>query len=156
VAHQNGVVERQTSSQLNSVARWLAHCAFIQTFGVVVRVVTWAACAETSSAQTFSWSADKEERAIRRIRQFQIQHQLSTVAVGVSIDGEVLFAGNLDKSGSTAPEGTKTRYRIGCVSKQVTAAAILALIEDGTPLPSSGLPFTLDTTLADLAPRSML
>lgn len=50
------------------------------------------------------------------------------------------------------PDGQKTRYHIGSLTKQFIAAATIALIEDGTVVPSTGLPFTLDTTIRDLEP----
>src|SRR6516162_5157538 len=89
------------------------------------------------SANAFSWDAAKEERALQRMKQFQLQYKVPTVAMSISIDGKILLARGTDSTGSIVPEGEKIRYHIGSVTKHVTAAAILALIEDGTVVPSS-------------------
>jgi D-alanyl-D-alanine carboxypeptidase len=104
------------------------------------------------SANAFSWDAAKEERALQRMRQFQAHNRVPTVAASVSINGQVFLSKAVGDRGAIMPDGEKTRYHIGSVTKQFTAAATLALIEDRTIVPSTGLPFTLDTTLADLAP----
>jgi CubicO group peptidase (beta-lactamase class C family) len=110
-----------------------------------------ALLAYVGAPNTFS-SEMKEERALQRMRQFQAHNQVPTVAASVLIDGEVFLAKAVGTGGFIVPDGEKTRYHIGSLTKQFTAAAILALIEDGTVVPSTGSPFTLETTIRDLEP----
>jgi CubicO group peptidase (beta-lactamase class C family) len=98
------------------------------------------------SANAFSWDGTKEKRALDRMRQFQTQNQVPTVAASIVIDGKTFLSRVVGAGGAVDPDGEKTRYHIGSVTKQFTAAAILALIEDGTMVTSTGTPFSLNTT----------
>jgi CubicO group peptidase (beta-lactamase class C family) len=108
--------------------------------------------AHVGVANAFSWDAIKEARALDRMREFQANNRVPSLAVSASIDGKVVMLKTIGAGGLQISGGEKTRYHIGSVTKQITAAAILALIEDGTIVPSTGLPFTPDTTLGELAP----
>jgi CubicO group peptidase (beta-lactamase class C family) len=113
----------------------------------------FALLAHGGAANAFSWDASKEHAALERMREFQTNNQVPSLAVSVSVDGKVVMSNAIGGGGSLVPDGDQTRYHIGSVTKQFTAAAVFALIEDGTIVPSTGLPFTLDTTIGELAPR---
>src|SRR5687767_6528032 len=104
------------------------------------------------AASAFSWNSTKEQQAQKLVKQFQGLHQVPSVAVSITVEGNSVFARSFDMRGSIVPAGEDVRYHIGSVSKQFTAAAVLALIEDRTIVPSSNLPITLDTPLSDVFP----
>jgi CubicO group peptidase (beta-lactamase class C family) len=112
----------------------------------------FALLAHGGAANAFSWDASKEHGALERMAQFQANNQVPSLAVSATIDGKVVLSKAIAGGGSVLPDGQNTRYHIGSVTKQFTAAAVLALIEDGAVVPSTGLPCTLDTTLGELAP----
>jgi D-alanyl-D-alanine carboxypeptidase len=119
------------------------------------QLLVWAALAllgHAGPANAFSWDAAKEHAALERMRQFQTNNQVPSLAVSASIDGKLVLLKAIGAGGSLTPDGEKTRYHVGSVTKQITAAAILALIQDGTIVPSTGQPFTVETSLGELAP----
>ena len=101
----------------------------------------------------FSWDESKAQDAVELVRQFQTSHKVPSVAIGIALDGQEVLAKGLDAKGSVVEGAENVRYRIASVSKQFTAAAILALIEDKAIIPSTHLPITLDTVLSDIFPR---
>ena len=104
-------------------------------------------------ANAFSWDPTKEQQAQQLVKQFQVLHQVPVAAVSITVDGNPVLARSFDIDGSIVPRGEEVRYHIGSVSKQFTAAAVLALIEDRTIVPSTNLPITLDTSLSELFPN---
>ena len=104
-------------------------------------------------ANAFSWDPTKEQQAQQLVKQFQVLHEVPSVAVSVTVDGVPVLARSFGIEGSIVPAGEKVRYHIGSVSKQFTAATVLALIEDRTIVPSTNLPMTLDTSLSELFPN---
>ncbi|MET0671011.1 MAG: serine hydrolase domain-containing protein [Xanthobacteraceae bacterium] len=107
----------------------------------------------TGVASAFSWNSMKERQAQQLVKQFQVLHQVPSVAVSITVDGNPVLATSFDTDGSIVPRGEDVRYHIGSVSKQFTAAAVLALIEERTIVPSTNLPITLDTSLSELFPN---
>jgi CubicO group peptidase (beta-lactamase class C family) len=112
----------------------------------------FALLAHCGPANGFSWDALKEHAALQRMAQFQATTHVPSLAVSAIIDGTVVLSKAIAADGSVIPDGQNTRYHIGSLTKQFTAAAVLALIEDGTIVPSTGLSLTLDTTIGELAP----
>jgi CubicO group peptidase (beta-lactamase class C family) len=108
--------------------------------------------ASIGAANAFSWNTDKEKLALDLIRQFQKAHKVPSIAASVTLNGQTVLAKGLDPAGSPAPRGEDARYHIGSVTKQFTAAAILAMIEDKVIVPSTGKPLTLDTNGLELFP----
>jgi CubicO group peptidase (beta-lactamase class C family) len=86
------------------------------------------------------------------LRQFQAQHKVPSIAVSVTVDNATVLAQGLNLDGSIASRGEAVRYNIGSVTKQFTAAAILALIQDKAIVPSTNAPLTLDTPGIDIFP----
>jgi D-alanyl-D-alanine carboxypeptidase len=110
----------------------------------------------TNCANAFSWNAAKEHQALQLVKQFQALHQIPSVASGITVNGKTVLTSSIGDSGSIIPSGEDMRYHIGSVTKQITAAGILALIEDRTIVPSVNLPITLDTTLEEIFPHNDL
>lgn len=108
--------------------------------------------ASMGPAFAFSWETTKEQQALQLARQFQSLHHVPSLSLSVAVSGKTVLAKGLSKGGAIVPGGEEIRYRIGSVTKQITAAAILALIEDSAVVPSTGLPLTLNTTLSDIFP----
>lgn len=108
--------------------------------------------ATISTADAFSWNTDKEKLALDLVRRFQATRKVPSIAVSVTLDGRTVLAKGLDAAGSPAPRGEDVRYHIGSVTKQFTAAAILAMIEDKVIVPGTGKPLTLDTNGLELFP----
>lgn len=106
-------------------------------------------CAEAANA--FSWDQAREQQALQRVKAFQARHKVPSVAVSLTVDGTVVFATGINADGSERP-AQEVRFRIGSLTKQFTAATILALIEDKAIMPSSNAPFALDTPLSAMFP----
>src|SRR5689334_11195068 len=103
-------------------------------------------------ANAFSWDSTKEQRTLQLVRDFQAAHKVPSIAVGVTVEGKAVLTRGLDVTGEIVPGGESVRYNIGSVTKQFTAATILAMIEDKTIVPKTNLPLTLDTTGVELFP----
>ena len=103
-------------------------------------------------ASAFSWDSTREQQAQKLVRDFQILHQVPSIAISITVNGNSAVERSFDIDGSIIPKGELVRYHIGSVSKQFMAAAALALIEDRTIVPSTSSPMTLDTTLSELFP----
>lgn len=78
-----------------------------------------------------------------------LQHRTPTVAVGVGINGQLVFASGFGNIAPGVPAGPNTVYHIGSVTKQFTAALILQLIEQGWIIPFSGQPLQLSSPVQD-------
>jgi CubicO group peptidase (beta-lactamase class C family) len=103
-------------------------------------------------AQGFSWDASREQQALQLVRNFQVLHSVPSVALAITVDGKVVLARGIDATGKTVPGGEEIRYRIGSVTKQFTAAGVLALIEDKAMVPSINVPISVDTDLSEIFP----
>src|SRR4029079_7131355 len=101
-------------------------------------------------ANAFSWSSAKEQRVLQLVREFEAALKVPSIAVSVTVNGNAVLAVGLDGNGSAVPGGEAVRYNIGSVTKQFTAAAVLAMIEDREIVPNTKVPLTLDTTAIDL------
>lgn len=72
------------------------------------------------------------------------------VSVSLHVNGNPVFEHAQGFVGPGVPATTTTRYPIASLTKQITAAAILALQEDGAIVPYSKQPFTIDTPVNTL------
>lgn len=103
-------------------------------------------------AAAFSWNSSRQEQSQQLVKKFQVQHQVPSISVGIVVGGKPVLQTSFNIDGSADPAGVTTRYHIGSVSKQITAAAVLALIEDKTAVPSAGSLLSLDTPLSAIFP----
>lgn len=102
------------------------------------------------SALAFSWTPRIERRAVALIEELRVRKQVPSIAFSVTLDDTIVLSRDI---GVTAPRSGPTgtmAFSIGSISKQFTAAAVLALIEDRAIVPMTGKPLTLDTPLTDL------
>jgi CubicO group peptidase (beta-lactamase class C family) len=77
------------------------------------------------------------------------QGQAPAISVGVSLNGTPVFATGAGNASGGKPANETTGYQIGSLSKQLTAATMLALIEK-----KGGSTFSLDTKVVDTLPDS--
>lgn len=101
-----------------------------------------------------AWTARKTsevEQIVARFLKFRSPNgaRPPAISVGVSVGGELVVARGWGEASPGVEADAKTVYRVGSITKQFTAAAILKLIEDEAKL---GLPspLTLDRPLRDL------
>jgi CubicO group peptidase (beta-lactamase class C family) len=104
-------------------------------------------CALLQSAAAGAWTnADKQWADNYLVR--ATMRSTPTIAACIAKDGMIIYSG---AAGNIAP-GVKatpqTIYRIGSVSKQFTAAGILALIEDGATVPTDNSKFAISSNVS--------
>lgn len=102
-----------------------------------------------SNAWAFSWDAAKQNQVLYLMQHYRLLRSAPLVAVSITVDGRVMFAEAIDVAGNLVPGGENIRFRIGSVTKQFTAAGILAMIEDGATVPLTVKKVGLDTSLSD-------
>lgn len=73
-----------------------------------------------------------------------------SVSVAIGRDGVLLYAGGAGSAGLGREATADTVYRIGSVTKQFTAAAVLRMIAKGALAPRTQTPLTLDTEIGDI------
>ncbi|MFN0219969.1 MAG: serine hydrolase domain-containing protein [Hyphomicrobium sp.] len=124
-------------------------------FGRIVLILA-AIAAQPSAAAALSWSVAKESQAKDLIARFlrpgpgQFPSRPPALSIAVGIDGKLAMADGFGEAATGSPATARTVYRIGSLTKQFTAAAILKLIEDGARAPASGAPLTLDMQVTDI------
>jgi len=120
---------------------------------LLIPAVVAGLLAGLGAAHGFSWDATKRQQALERIRDFQTRNRVPSIAVSVTVGDTTVLLTDLDAGGTAVPEGEdRIRYRIGSVSKQFTAAAVLALIEDKVRVPASNAALQLTTPLSEIFP----
>ena len=93
------------------------------------------------------WNSQRSKAADALLAQ-NITSKAPTISACVAIDGNVVYANAVGNIAPGVPATAQTIYRIGSLSKQFTAAGILALIEDGAVVPSNQSKFGLDDNLS--------
>lgn len=102
-----------------------------------------------------SWSEEKAHRALAIAEHFLRPQGSSPIrppalSFAIGLDGKLLYSGGVGSAGLGRPATADTVYRIGSVTKQFTAAAVLRMIEQGATAPRSRAPITLDTRIDDM------
>lgn len=102
-----------------------------------------------------SWSEAKAVRAQEMVEHFLTPRGRSPIrppglSVAIGLGGELVFARGAGSAGLGRHAAADTVYRIGSLTKQFTAAAVLRMIEKGAVAPRSGAPLTLDTKIDDI------
>lgn len=107
-------------------------------------VMTDAAALPTNGSHLSSTALDEVDATLRRLHK---DYGLPALSAAVMKDGRLVFAHAYGYSevGSQRPVEPTDMFRIASVSKVITGAAILRLIEDGVICPISGQPLTLET-----------
>lgn len=128
-----------------TLAVLLAGAAVLAVAGVAVWVfVLWSAAkvpvhentasvpsrADASPSERFRGPA---EHARQRARTLVVEHNLPGLSVAVAIDGEIAWAEGFGwaDAGKEAPVTPRTRFRLGALSKPVTAVAAARLHDEG-------------------------
>lgn len=119
--------------------------------GKVAEILALATCLSvaTSPADAFTWSDIQQQQAIQLIAEYRASRNIPSLAVSVTINGTPVFVDAFTPAGMTGPGGGNAIYQIGSLTKQFTAAGILALIQDQATVPSTHAPISLDTPLTD-------
>lgn len=123
------------------------------TLGVLaIALVTLIASSSTASA----WS-DKHAARVRAVlAKFLDPPSPSDVprppalSIAIGIEGDVVMAEGFGEAAPGFPASANTRYRVGSLTKQLTAAAVLRLIELRAIAPLSSKPITLDTKVSEI------
>lgn len=95
----------------------------------------------TASAQT--WSALKEQAVLDLLQRY-VASGVPSIAVGITLRGTAVLESAVGEAAPGLAATGHTAYRIGSVTKQFTAAAVLALQEDGATVRYNGRRFTID------------
>jgi CubicO group peptidase (beta-lactamase class C family) len=108
-----------------------------------------AFCVVPAHAQ--AWSPEKTTLATVKMKSLvgPAAGQAPGVAVGVSINGNPVFATGAGEAFPGTPATEATAYQVGSLTKQLTAATMLALIEK-----KGGAAFSLETRVKDTLPDS--
>ncbi|MEQ1647040.1 MAG: serine hydrolase [Hyphomicrobiaceae bacterium] len=72
------------------------------------------------------------------------------LSVAVAIDGEYLFSRGFGEARPGVRADAETRFHIGSLTKQLTAAAVLLAVERGAHIRATGKTLKLDTVLSDV------
>ncbi len=108
-------------------------------------LLTAVAFAAIGSAQA-AWNQNRATAADTTLSQI-VTSAVPSVSACVTIDGVVVYEKAFGNSAPGVAATPQTIYRIGSLSKQFTAAAILALIEDSAVVPKDGSPFGLQSNV---------
>ena len=116
-----------------------------------VFVVASIALAGVAPANAEGWSQEKATFATAKMQSLigTAKGQTPAVSVGVSINGNAVFTIGAGAASSGTPATEFTAYQIGSLTKQLTAATMLALIEK-----KGGTKFSLETKVKDTLPDS--
>ena len=95
-----------------------------------------------------SWNATKQQQIETLASQLINGQKPPSAVIGVSIDGETVWHKGYGAIAPGKAPDINTAYRIGSVSKQFTALAVLKLIEDGAQVPFSKQPLSLSTPVS--------
>lgn len=116
----------------------------------IVAVLGWSIAAHAAS-----WSDDKARRAGDMLQTF-LRPKPSTpirppgITIAIGLDGTLVYAGGAGTAGLGRPAAAETVYRIGSLTKQFTAAAVLRMIEQAARSPRTGQPLSLETEIGDV------
>jgi len=111
-------------------------------------------CAFTAEAA--EWTPDKSARVdqlISYVRQGQTNVDplpVPGISVAIGIDDRLVLAKGYGEARPGIPADEHTVYRVGSITKQFTAAAILRLIESGREVPGANVELSLQTPLTTI------
>ena len=93
------------------------------------------------------WDKKREKQTDASLNNL-VSQATPSVAACIAMDGEPVYKKAFGMAAPGVPATPTTIYRIGSLSKQFTAAAILALIEDGGKVPKDGSKFALSDNVS--------
>src|SRR5665213_2267885 len=110
----------------------------------VIFVMAWMAIAAPAQAQ---W-APQSSQAAHTLMMATVMRQTASATVAVAVDGTIVYAEGLGQIAPAVPPTPATIYHIGSVSKQFTAAGILALAEDRATVRFDQTVFNIDDNVS--------
>lgn len=125
--------------------------ALVRMLAVLVAIALGSA----ADAHAASWDAGKATRVMALLENFLHPKGATPVrppalSFAIGVNGNLLMSGGVGPVGFGRTATADTVYRIGSVTKQFTAAAVLRMIEQGALAPRTGKPLTLDTDIGDI------
>jgi CubicO group peptidase (beta-lactamase class C family) len=122
--------------------------------GLTSIFTAFSALLAVPSASASSLSAEKAA-AIDRIVQRglagpgEVRPAKSTaISISLGVNGKLVHAKGYGVAAPQFPAVRGTRYLVGSITKQFTAAAVLKAIEEGAVISGTSLPLTLDTPMS--------
>jgi CubicO group peptidase (beta-lactamase class C family) len=121
-----------------------------RTSGILVIAFTLSFAARATAAD---WTLDKSERVdqlISYVRNGAVSLDplpVPGISLAIGIDDQLVLAKGYGEARPGVPADEHTVYRVGSITKQFTAAAILHLIESTREVPGSHVELTLQTPL---------
>ena len=98
-----------------------------------VRLLAYLLVASCAVAQTGKLSADKQTKIESTISNFMVVSKAPGISAAVVQDGEFVWSAGFGMSdlANTVPATSQTLYRLGSISKSITATAAMELWENG-------------------------
>ena len=125
----------------------------MRVLAALIFLVSWASAAAPSMAAN-AWSPRKSEAVDRIVARFLNSRDPAerppALSAGVGINGELVVAKGWGEAQDGVAADADTRYQIGSLTKQFTAAAVLKLIERDAGAAMNFAPLTLDRPLREL------
>jgi len=106
-------------------------------------------------ARAASWNDDKARR-VEAITEHFLRPKGAApirppgISVAIGHNGKLVYAGGAGSAGLGREAAADTIYRVGSITKQFTAAAVLRMIAKGALAPRTAQPITLDTDIGDI------
>lgn len=128
-----------------------------ETSGVLLPLVAFCLCSIVAF-DAHAWSAEQTDRARAFIERYLDRSSVPGrrrppgISIAIGVGGELVMADGFGDDGRGQRPNADTKYRIGSITKQFTAATVLRLIEQGAICTLTGSPLTLDTAAADILP----
>jgi serine beta-lactamase-like protein LACTB len=101
--------------------------------GALLLLLALLPAASPAVAQTRKFSNEKQTKIESAISRFMATYKVPGVSVAVVMDGEFAWSAGFGKADleNSVPATSQTLYRLGSISKPITAAAAMALWEHG-------------------------
>lgn len=121
---------------------------------VVISVVWSSMLLSSLPVQADPWTESKTDRAITLAKNYlnppgaHIRPSAMSIAIGV--EGKLVFSTGVGPVGFGRMADADTMYRVGSITKQFVAAAVLSMIEEQAVSPLTGKPITLATHVDEI------
>jgi CubicO group peptidase (beta-lactamase class C family) len=121
-----------------------------------IAVTTLLALSWSGAAWALEWTQKKESRTDALVAHFLRPERLDgappppSLTLAIGLNGKLVFAKGYGAARPGSAATPLTVYHIGSLTKQLTAAALLHLIEQGARAPLTGAPLSLETPMRDI------
>lgn len=121
---------------------------------LLIALGSWLLCAMPAAGSPLT--GEKSERIVEHVAKFLETVASGSRGVGISLSitaaGELVMAKGFGEATQGQPATAETLYHIGSITKQFTAAALLAQLEKGAIVRRTGRPLALDTEIKEIFP----